>query len=594
MTPELWNAKKIIDSTLHPDTGERVFLPWRMSCAALVNFAISAGMLQPGLKTPGSVFWQVLNQSVNVAVNYSNANKSSQLSWSKVAQSYLLAVGASCSVVIGLNSTVSRLKSVPASTKLILGRLVPFAAVVSASALNVYLTRGDELRTGIDVFPISPKRDQLGLEESSPSSLGKKHGLAEEEAALNLARQLGTDFGAVTLPGGNSENKVAQYERRQSRGDCQRLPDSPVSDLVQFLFIAFQNSGGLSTKTMMGNLLVLGDSIVHDILINLSRAEILAFRDVLAGCLRDFSVGSEKSYQPPVGVVNRPEGQKCLFRPFTSSGAIGVKIVVDPAPSSTAAGALHGIITLCDSDGLPLGIINAEEVTGYRTALSALIPYLWRRYTDNIVVFGAGKQALWHLRLALALRGDEIKSIVIINRTAVRAEILINKIKEENYLRWKSTATIEHLNSSVLNFQELLKSHLSSADAIFCTVGTIEPLFPASHILAEAKERQPYISAVGSWQPDMIELDPELLRHAAKGESGLTELTSGSVLVDDCEGALLHSGEVIRSGLGIKDLVEVGEIESIRQKKGGQWLPQIRLEEGLLMYKSVGVVKNNT
>ena len=32
MTPEIWQAKKIVDSTLHPDTGQPVFLPFRMSC----------------------------------------------------------------------------------------------------------------------------------------------------------------------------------------------------------------------------------------------------------------------------------------------------------------------------------------------------------------------------------------------------------------------------------------------------------------------------------------------------------------------------------------------------------------------------------
>ena len=34
----------------------------------------------------------------------------------------------------------------------------------------------------------------------------------------------------------------------------------------------------------------------------------------------------------------------------------------------------------------------------------------------RIVVFGAGKQALWHVRLALALRGDEIKHSAIVNQ----------------------------------------------------------------------------------------------------------------------------------------------------------------------------------
>ncbi len=49
MTPELWSAKKIVDSTLHPDTGEPVFLPFRMSCFVLSNLVVTAGMLTPGL-----------------------------------------------------------------------------------------------------------------------------------------------------------------------------------------------------------------------------------------------------------------------------------------------------------------------------------------------------------------------------------------------------------------------------------------------------------------------------------------------------------------------------------------------------------------
>ncbi len=62
---------------------------------------------------------------------------------------------ASCSVAVGLNSLVPRLKSLAPATRLILGRLVPFAAVASAGALNVFLMRGEEMRTGIDVFPSS-------------------------------------------------------------------------------------------------------------------------------------------------------------------------------------------------------------------------------------------------------------------------------------------------------------------------------------------------------------------------------------------------------------------------------------------------------
>ncbi|KAI1421896.1 hypothetical protein F5Y12DRAFT_765248 [Xylaria sp. FL1777] len=337
----------------------------------------------------------------------------------------------------------------------------------------------------------------------------------------------------------------------------------------------------------MGNLLILGNSDIHDILINLSKAEILTFRDALAQCLRDYSIGAEREYQPAPGVINRPEGQKCLFRPFTSSDGIGTKIVVQPAPTSKASGALRGMVAMCDSDGLPSGILNAEEITGYRTALIALIPYLWRRHTEKIVVFGAGKQALWHLRLALALRGNEIESIIVVNRTVSRAEELLAKVKEENNARWKSTATMQHIDPSSSDFQECLRGYLSVADAIFCTVGSTEPLFPANHIITEGRERQPYISAVGSWQPDMIELDPELLRQAVKRISPGSK--AGSVLVDDRKWVLQHSGEAVRSKIGAEYLVEIGEIENIQNDESGKGSLQNWMRDGLLVYKSVGV-----
>ena len=37
---------------------------------------------------------------------------------------------------------------------MILGRLVPFAAAASAGALNVFLMRGEEIRRGIDIYPV--------------------------------------------------------------------------------------------------------------------------------------------------------------------------------------------------------------------------------------------------------------------------------------------------------------------------------------------------------------------------------------------------------------------------------------------------------
>ncbi|ODV86219.1 hypothetical protein CANARDRAFT_196908 [[Candida] arabinofermentans NRRL YB-2248] len=152
MTPDLWKAKRVLDSSIHPDTSETVLLPFRMSSCVLSNLVVTAGMLTPGLGTAGTVFWQIANQSLNVAINISNANKSHPLSTQQLITNYVLAVGASCGVATGLNSIVPRLKNITPNTKLILGRLVPFAAVVSAGIVNVFLMRSEEIKKGISVF----------------------------------------------------------------------------------------------------------------------------------------------------------------------------------------------------------------------------------------------------------------------------------------------------------------------------------------------------------------------------------------------------------------------------------------------------------
>ena len=80
-----------------------------------------------------------------------------------MVKSYFLAVGASCTVALGLNALVPRLKSLSPATRLTLGRLVPFAAVASAGALNVFLMRGEEIRQGIDVYPVLTEEEKAKI-----------------------------------------------------------------------------------------------------------------------------------------------------------------------------------------------------------------------------------------------------------------------------------------------------------------------------------------------------------------------------------------------------------------------------------------------
>jgi sideroflexin-5 len=188
--PYYSGVDNISDWWFDTDTGEPVFLPFRMSCFVISNLVVTAGMLTPNLSTTGTIAWQIANQSLNVAINNANANKSTPLSTSTMIQSYFLAVGASCSVAVGLNSIVPRLKRLSPSTRTVLGRLVPFAAVASAGALNVFLMRGEEIRRGIDVYPSESGEQRKKREEANqplqPLGKSKKAAtLAVAETALS-------------------------------------------------------------------------------------------------------------------------------------------------------------------------------------------------------------------------------------------------------------------------------------------------------------------------------------------------------------------------------------------------------------------------
>lgn len=142
-------------------------------------------MLQPGLAMGGTVAWQIANQSLNVAINSSNANKSSPMTMSTLAKSYGVAVTASCSVALGLNALVPRLKVAP-STRNILKRLVPFAAVATAGALNAYLMRRGEIQTGIDVRPVLSEAEKKKLLEEGKSE-GDVPSLGRSRKAAKIA-----------------------------------------------------------------------------------------------------------------------------------------------------------------------------------------------------------------------------------------------------------------------------------------------------------------------------------------------------------------------------------------------------------------------
>lgn len=337
-------------------------------------------------------------------------------------------------------------------------------------------------------------------------------------------------------------------------------------------------------------LTVLSDADIEQLLNGLSKSELSNIIKDLGGALTTYSLGDEQQHQPHRAVVSR-DGQTSLFMPSTTKDMIGTKMVGVAPPRKTTGDAkiapgLKSVLTLCDASGEALGILNAAELTAFRTSLGIMLLYQFRRHTENIVVFGAGKQALWHVRLALLLHGDKIKKITIVNRSQERSKQLIQTVEKAG----QPTSMIEIFDDAQSNRDEALKSLVSESDAIFCTTPSTSSLFPASYLTSDhARAKSRFISMIGSYRLDMQEIDPDFLKLVVDAKSQLSSQVHGGVVaVDTKAGCLQEAGELVKAGIDEKTMREVGEIlkakEASDEKALTTWL-----EEGLVVFKSVGI-----
>mmetsp|Transcript_7991 Transcript_7991/g.9496 ORF Transcript_7991/g.9496 Transcript_7991/m.9496 type:complete len:325 (+) Transcript_7991:138-1112(+) len=183
---QLWHARKVRDAVVHPATGEHIFPLFRMAAFVPINVPLVAGMLgSTGIA--GTLFWQWANQSYNSALNYANRS-GSDISMEEIGTSYGIAVGTSLSLAmtfrwLGKNGpkVVRRVASIPF--------VVPYIAVASAGAANVYFSRRPEMQLGVPVV----------------TEFGTEMGISKEAARLGvmqtiLSRSLGLPVPVLILP----------------------------------------------------------------------------------------------------------------------------------------------------------------------------------------------------------------------------------------------------------------------------------------------------------------------------------------------------------------------------------------------------------
>ncbi|KAF2674292.1 NAD(P)-binding protein [Microthyrium microscopicum] len=379
-------------------------------------------------------------------------------------------------------------------------------------------------------------------------------------------------------------------------------------------------------------LTILTDDDVRTLLHSLTREDIIKLHQSLANSLHYYSSGDtdennnncSASFQPGRVTMNRKDKSSTLFMPGSSSDGMGFKVVtlaeskrdspglpVDEestrssissmsishsnstssqtasdipsypasAPDSTLSGSTAvsnvttspaGSLTLLDRQGSPRAFINASEITAFRTALASTLLFAKRQNVHDVVIFGAGKQAYWHARLALLLRGPDIHHLNIINRSFESGVELFKKLFKTEYPVPVSHPKTEMVTPAHTEYARHLKSLLRSASVIFCTTPSTTPLFPHDILTStEGRRKGRYIAAIGSFKPHMVELHPDIIKQAVAPHHGhhfhKHAKQGGAVVVDSVEACLREAGELVQAGLGGREVVELGELIMLKR-----------------------------
>src|ERR1700716_1334654 len=225
-----------------------------------------------------------------------------------------------------------------------------------------------------------------------------------------------------------------------------------------------------------------------------------------------------------------------LTMPAALAGASCYSVkVVSVAPGNAVAGRPTVLATVLLADaatGELLALIDGTALTALRTGAAGGVAAreLSRSNAYRVALFGAGAQARTQLLALAAVR--PIKEVRVVTRDPSHAAAL------------RAWAALERGLSEVAIQAAAPKDALDGADIVVTATSSHTPVFQGA-LLGDGV----HVTAIGSFTPEMRELDDETLRGA-------------KLVVDQRAAALAEAGEL--RGRRPDELVELGEILSGR------------------------------
>ncbi|SDP30790.1 ornithine cyclodeaminase family protein [Desulforhopalus singaporensis] len=258
------------------------------------------------------------------------------------------------------------------------------------------------------------------------------------------------------------------------------------------------------------------------------------------------------------GLEMEAENSTALFMPvyLPAISKVGVKSIT-LARNNPGKGLplIHAMITVFDAaSGMPLAVMDGEVITAMRTgAVSGLATALLARSDATCAaIIGTGPQGATQLEAVCAAR--DINRAYVFDIQQQRAEAFAAKMAEK-------------LNIEVIPATS--PDTLKKADVICTATSSNNPVFMDENVKSGA-----HINGVGSYKPDMAEIDPRTIARA-------------KVVVDQTQACLSEAGDIlqpIEQGLITADHIhgQLGDIVT------GKVVARENSDE-ITVFKSVGV-----
>lgn len=290
---------------------------------------------------------------------------------------------------------------------------------------------------------------------------------------------------------------------------------------------------------------IISDAQVNQLLSNLTPETIATYQTVLSEALTQYHF--DPSLIPQRIVLSKPQISEAthIFMPSFTSSSTGIKTL-----GGSKEGFKGAVMVLDKDNGELKGVVNASTLTAFRTALAsslALKKFFQRDQKGQVMsCYGNGAQAFWHIKLTLALYpGCFSKVQIVVRAKNAKSEGLYKSLQSE-FQDVEFQLVESGGSASVVD--------LSTSSVIY---GCVPSTVPAIHLDQLSKTQQVFISIIGSYKPNMFEVDDAIVLKAK---------TSGKIIVDSYEHTLAEAGELIKNRIDQRHVLELGELEYIAKE----------------------------